>query len=150
MTAEKKNSSIGIDGWFKIIGITLTVATIIVGIYQYIHELDHQKRMEFKREVWKKQLDTYSRVCRYSGAIAANQKGEEFQKNINEFRSLYWGEMVLIEDKEVIGAMNGFYEAIDDYHPEDYRTTNSLKQKALVLARACKASSKRTWLSTAE
>jgi hypothetical protein len=134
------------DLTLKGIGLLLTLATILVGVWKYTDEQSYQHEMEFKRKMWQKQLDTYTQACKYSGLIA-NRPESNFEENVSQFGALYWGEMIMIEDDTVRSAMKEFHYAIHDYHPEDKHTHFKLKVKADALAKACKESSKRSWLS---
>lgn len=130
----------------KIIGTILTILTIFIGIFQYFHKLSHENYMEFKRSIWKQQIETYSEACRYAGLIAMNPDGPDFNKNLENFGGLYWGEMIVVEDSMVRHAMKDFYyAAYYDFEPKDPHSRNKLKFKAEKLAEACKSSSRDSW-----
>ena len=143
MTKEK---SLSVEFKFKIAGLLLTLATIVVSVWKYTNEQTYQFEMEFKRKIWQKQLETYTSACKYSGLIA-NRPAIDFEKNVGEFGALYWGEMIMIEDTIVGKAMKEFYYAAHDYNSEDENSEFRLKYKADALAKACRESSRRTWLS---
>lgn len=133
------------DLWVKIIGAFLTLLTICIGIFQYFHGQSHENYMEFKRNVWQKQLHTYTEACKYAGLIAMNPHDEEFEDNVKKFGGLYWGEMIMVEDSTVSKAMKDFYYAVIDFVPEDSNSHRKLKYKANELAKACRISSNKTW-----
>lgn len=133
------------DLWVKIIGAFLTLLTISIGIFQYFNSQSHENYMEFKRNIWQKQLNTYTEACKYAGLIAMNPHDDEFEKNVKIFGGLYWGEMIMVEDTTVSKSMKDFYYAIIDFVPEDPNSHRKLKFKANQLAKACRLSSDRTW-----
>ena len=143
---DSKETRVNYELYLKFISLVLTLANVSIGFWQYLDEQSFQYEIEFKRKMWQKQLDGYTEICKYSGLIA-NRPEVDFEENVNHFGSLYWGEMLLIEDTEVRDAMKDFYMAIHDYHPEDQDTHFRLKYKAKALADACRASSKESWLS---
>lgn len=134
------------DLTIKILGVFLTVSALIIGQFQYFHTLSSENELEFRRNIWTKQIHAYSEACKYAGLISTSTNNEAFNRNVQEFNSLYWGEMMLVEDSIVEAAMRGFYYAIIDYSKEDSQTRRKLKFKARQLADACRESSKQTWL----
>ncbi|MEB2777469.1 hypothetical protein SYJ56_19295 [Algoriphagus sp. D3-2-R+10] len=143
---NQQGSKVNWDLILKAIGLLLTLATILVGVWKYTDEQASQHEMEFKREIWQKQLNAYTEACKYSGLIA-NRPEVNFEENVGNFGALYWGEMIMIEDEEVRDAMKEFYYALHDYHPQDKNSQYKLKVKADALAKACRESSKRSWIS---
>lgn len=129
----------------KIIGIVLTMATIIFSLFQYFHKLSNENSMEFKRNIWKKQIEVYTQACKYAGLIAVNPNGEGSKENIKSFQALYWGEIIMFEDTKVEEAMKEFYLTILDYNPKDKKSEEKLKFKANELAKTCRESTKKTW-----
>jgi len=129
----------------KIVGTIITLLAIAIGIYQYFHRQAHENYMEFKRNIWQKQMATYTESCKYAGLIAMNPYDGDFEDNVKNFGGLYWGDMIMVEDSTVSKAMKDFYYAIIDFVPEDPNSEKNLKFKANQLAKACKASSERTW-----
>ena len=63
------------DIWVKVFGVGLTIASLFFGLYQYMDNQAHENKMEFKRKVWQKQLETYSKSCELAGLIAINPDG---------------------------------------------------------------------------
>ncbi len=151
----------------KFIAPILTVAGILVGVWQFSTEqsaqLQRQRdqiatgdKLDFKRRIWEKQLAVYSRLSNVVGKIASarykNNK-EKFGKDIDEFYGIYWGDMVYVKDDRVEQAMIDFRLEIEDFLKGENSELNSespedrLKIKAKALIDACRASSKETWFT---
>lgn len=131
--------------WLKAVGLLLTLATIVFGLFQYFHQLSYENSMEFKRKFWENQIEVYSNACKYAGLIANYSNQEEFEKHVKSFNALYWGKMIMVDDSVVENAMKEFYLAIKDFNPQDKKSGNKLKYKADQLANACRTSSFDTW-----
>lgn len=125
-------------------GIT-TLATIILGLFQYFHSQEQASELEFNRAVWKDQRDAYVEATKTAGSIASVSDNEIPQQLREEFLSLYWGKMSFVEDDEVVKSMKEFKLALGDHSPLDRHLVNDLKIKANELAIACKESSERYW-----
>ena len=142
----------------KIIAPILTIAGLLIGVWQFTKgqaaQLERQyqlsaenDRMEFKRRVWEKQQEAYMKISSVVGRIASgNQRKEELIKDITAFDSLYWGEMIYVEDKAVEQAMIDFHVEIQDFL-NDIGTKERLKQRAEALIQACRNSSRASWFS---
>lgn len=129
----------------KIIGVFITLLTIVIGLVQYLDKQSYENAMEFKRVMWQKQLSTYTQACKYAGLIATNPLDKDFNENIKNFGALYWGEMIMVEDSLVVKAMKEFYFATIDYSSTDPQSHMKLKFKAEQLAQACRVSSRKSW-----
>ena len=142
----------------KLIAPILTIAGLLVGVWQFTEgqsaQLERQyqlaadnDRMEFKRRVWEKQQEAYMKISSVVGKIASgNQSKEELMKDITLFDSLYWGEMIYVEDEAVEKAMMDFHLGIRDYLNE-IGTEERLKVRADALIKACRNSSRANWFS---
>jgi len=145
--------------WDVSLGIVapiLTVAGILVGVWTFIEGEQNRTRLEyemlarqsavdFQRTLWKEQLDTYREISKLAGQIAAHDgDSARFKQLVNEFHTLYWGTMILIEDVLVEEKLVEFNVEIRDYltgrsQPE------RLKTRAKRLVEACRESSEREW-----
>jgi hypothetical protein len=142
----------------KIIAPILTIAGLLIGVWQFTKgqsaQLERQyqlsaesDRMEFKRRVWEKQQEAYMKISSVVGRIASgNQSKEELMKDIIAFDSLYWGEMIYVEDKTVEQAMIDFHVEIQDFL-NNIGTKDRLKLRAEALIQACRNSSRASWFS---
>jgi hypothetical protein len=146
------------DVGLKIIAPILAVAGLLAGVWQFTREqaaqLERQyqliaenDRLEFKRKVWEKQLDVYMKVSNVVGRLASgNQSKDQLTKEIEQFDSLYWGDMIYVEDEAVEKAMIDFHVEIQDFL-KGVGTRDRLKVRADSLIRACRESSKRNWFA---
>ena len=131
----------------KIIAPLLTVTGLLLGVWQFTSGQAANDRLEFKRRTWEKQLDVYTKVCHVVGRIAAeNQQKNSLKKNIDQFYSLYWGEMIYVEDKDVEKAMIDFHLAIHDYL-NGVISDDTLKIRAKQLIDICRRSSRNQWFT---
>src|SRR5260370_37539061 len=115
------------DVGMKIVAPILTVAALLVGVWQFIRgqsaQLERQyqliaenDRIEFKRKVWEKQLDVDLKISSVVGRIASgDQSKDQLTKDIDQFNSLYWGDMIYVEDQAVEKAMIDFHVEIQDF-----------------------------------
>jgi hypothetical protein len=60
---------------------------------------------------------------------------------MGRFWALYWGELALVEDREVNDAMERFGEALK----KDNTTLEELQELSLALAHACRGSMANSW-----
>lgn len=127
------------DVWLGIVGPIITVAGVLVGVWQYIDGEERKAAYEHASRLWTKRLETYSEVAKQAGRIAAPSSPESAKAAFDEFMSLYWGEMILIEDPEVEGAMKDFRAEVEDYH-KGRSNADRLKIRADALMKALKTS----------
>lgn len=149
------------DIGLKIVAPILTVAGLLIGVWQFSREqaaqLERQyqliaenDRNEFKRKAWEKQLDVYTKVSGVVGRIASgDQSKDQMKKDIDQFNSLYWGDMIYVEDEAVEKAMIDFHVEIEDF-VKGVGTNDRLKVRANDLIHACRESSKRNWFAQAK
>ena len=128
------------------------VGGILVGLYQFNaaeeHRADqfnagekHRADIEFHRQLFLQRLSTYQSIATISGEIAATTNKKRIRELAGSFDAHYWGLMVLVEDKHVATAMWELHTELHDYLSElAWASDVRLKQKALALAQACRAS----------
>ena len=100
--------------------------------------LSEARRIEATRPFLEKQLDLYAEAARVCARIASAHDGAGA---VARFWELYWGELALVENREVEAKMVRFGQALQ-YMPED---RSELRHRALELAAACRASLARSW-----
>lgn len=100
--------------------------------------LSEARRIEATRPFLEKQLDLYAEAARVCARIASAHDGAD---TVARFWELYWGELALVENREVEAKMVRFGQALQ-YMPED---RSELRHRALELAAACRASLARSW-----
>ncbi|KQZ66209.1 MULTISPECIES: hypothetical protein [unclassified Lysobacter] len=100
--------------------------------------LAEARRIEATRPFLEKQLELYAEAARVCARIASAHDGADA---VARFWELYWGELALVENREVEAKMVQFGQALQ-YMPED---RSELRHRALELAAACRASLARSW-----
>jgi hypothetical protein len=140
----------------KVVAPILTVAGIIIGVWQFSRDQSAQlerqyaliaqnDRLEFKRKTWEKQLEVYSKIGDVVGRIAgADLSKDKLLREVEQFDSLYWGNMIHVEDSAVEQAMIGFHVEIADFL-RGISTKDKLKVRGDFLIKACQESSKKGW-----
>lgn len=96
------------------------------------------RRIEATRPFLEKQLELYAEAARVCARIASAERDNDA---IARFWELYWGELALVENREVEAGMVSFGQALQ-YMPSD---RSELRQRALELAGACRKSLARSW-----
>ncbi|MBN9662245.1 MAG: hypothetical protein J0H49_28870 [Acidobacteria bacterium] len=151
MTEERKRVW---DVWFGVLGPIITVAGILVGVWQFntgernrvelANRLLREKdTIEFKRKLWLDRVTTYRSIAELAGGIAASEKKDkDFLALVQKFRASYWGLMILVEDLEVRKQMVNFWADIHNFE-EGWTDANTLKVRAQQLGEACRASIER-------
>ena len=146
--ATKRRWDVGLG----IITPILTVAAIAWGVWKFTTEQTHQTKLlirssviEFERNLWKQQLDTYASIADVVGQIATNAEDDAaLKERLKYFESLYWGAMILVEDEAVEEAMIAFNQEVYDFR-SGWSNSNRLKVRAQRLIEICRTSSRETW-----
>lgn len=136
----------------------LPVRGIIFGFWQFsaeqeaikIRELEliaKNDSLEFKLKIWEKQLDIYMQLANLAGEISISTKDKTlFEEMVVLFNSLYWGNMIFVEDSEVQKEMTDFHVEILSFQRglRPNKAARSTK-RPYRLIEACKHSSRDTW-----
>jgi hypothetical protein len=143
---------LGITGSVLTVFATLTtVAGILVGIQQFNSGQRHntvlqnsllveKDRIEFKRRLWLERLNVYRAVAESAGKVVARlDDPEKLKEAAREFLALYWGAMILVEEKPVERAMIDFMLELRDLQ-SGWTTPNRVKTRADELLKACRKS----------
>jgi hypothetical protein len=146
------------DVTLKLFAPLLTVLALLVSVWQFTREqraqIERQYQLiaqndmiEFKRRLYDKQLDVYMKISTVVGRIAStDQNKDQLMKDIEQFYSLYWGEMIYVADENVEKAMIDFHVEIQDFL-KGIGTKDRLKERGYNLIQVCRESSKKTWLT---
>jgi hypothetical protein len=130
--------------WDVVLGIVaplLTVTGILIGVWQFNVGEQHRADLEFHRQLFIQRLDTYKAIATISGEIAATDDPATISRLAATFDAQYWGLTLLVEDAPVQDAMTAFHEELHDFlHDRKWTSNSRIKQKALTLAKACRAS----------
>jgi hypothetical protein len=129
----------------------LTIAGLLVGVWQFnrgevnrtrleYQLLDRKDKIDFERKLWLERLSTYRSIAEQAGKIAATKKQDKrFKEYVQGFDASYWGLMVLVEDSAVEQEMIEFHVEIVDYQA-GRSDGDKLKLRADELIKACRKS----------
>jgi len=127
----------------KVLSILGAVATFAWGMFQFVENNKVQsesRRIEATKPFLERQLKLYTEATQSAATLATSEKPSERAAAIKRFWSLYWGELALVEDKEVEKAMVALGNGLDQQ-----ASPKELKQLSLKLAWACRDSLALSW-----
>ncbi|MEM1045777.1 MAG: hypothetical protein AAGL24_06485 [Pseudomonadota bacterium] len=136
----------------KLATVLLTLAGILWGVWTFTQSQQQQTEMlarssliEFERQLWTRQIETYAQIAESVGKIVARlETGADADAAIQDFLTLYWGAMVLVEDATVESEMIAFNQELLDQRGA-WSTSDRVKRRALNLLEACRTSSRAAW-----
>jgi hypothetical protein len=97
---------------------------------------EHALRLKFYEE----QRPLYLKVCEVAAAIAAAERFADVKETVQTFRQLFLGQLNLAVDQQVQPALLDFSQALDREMGEGEAPSNDLRNKAVLLSRACRSS----------
>ena len=132
-----------IETTVKIVSTLVAVATFAWGVIQFTASQAQQaetRRIEATKPFLERQLAMYTEATRLASTIATTSDEKKKAEALDRYWSLYWGELALVEDARVEGAMVKFGEALNaKADPEKIRNL------ALALAHTCRDSLAASW-----
>ena len=146
------------DTAIKVVGILLAVAGFWDGIRRYndgraaeakaAAERSRQTAVvtlrESRRPFLERQLALYFEATKAAAQLSTLPPSPAWDKARQRFWELYWGELGLVEDAAVSGAMHGFGTGLKAFEAKQL-TQERLRSLALDLAHACRASLQDGW-----
>jgi hypothetical protein len=143
---RKRNWDVGLG----IVAPLVTVATVLVGVWQFTAGERNRVRLEqslvqkkddldFARRLWLERMKQYRAVAELAGKIVANLEEDKKKELMREFDAAYYGAMILVEDRDVEKAMVDFRVALKDFD-EGWIGVDRLKLRADELIKACRKS----------
>jgi len=130
------------DVTMKIVGACAVFVGVVVGLYQYIDKAG----MESRKPFLERQLVYYLDASSQAAILATSSDAKEINSAAAAFWRLYWGPLLVVEDKAVADAMVQLGRCLQERDIDKTRCDqNSLKQRALALARACRSSIETSW-----
>jgi hypothetical protein len=153
------------DFWLRMAGILGLVISAAVGIIEYIGTTRQQAALETNKFaadqgklLFEQQTSLYFRASQLAATIAIVSGGPERAKAVEEFEELYYGPMVIVEDRNDAPPAKGNQKA-DGQEPKYAKDRNvearmiafekcleqdcdreTLKQRSLELSDACRTS----------
>jgi hypothetical protein len=152
--ADPTEQSRRLDTALKVVGVVGTLAGFLWGIYTYQDtsrkQLERERveaaryaetrRIEATRPFLERQLKLYTEASQVAAKLAAPHDPGESAKARKRFWELYWGELALVEDRDVSAAMVAFGNAL-----RDGGDRNELELRSLDLAHAFRDSLADSW-----
>src|SRR5512147_518449 len=132
-----------LEAWVKVLTLLGGVVAFGWGVYQFIANQRSQsetRRIEATRPFLDRQLKLYTEATQAVATLATSSSNEELSSAKAAFCSLYWGELVLVEDKRVEAAMVQLGSAI-----KQGKLGSDIQSLSLELARACRDSLAESW-----
>jgi hypothetical protein len=129
----------------------LTVAGLLVGVWQFNQGEENKTKLEyrllaekdkidFQRKLWLERLSTYKSIAEQAGKIATTDKDDKsFKGLVQSFDASYWGMMIFVEDPVVERAMIDFHDELVDYQ-KGQSTGDKVKLRAQELVKSCRKS----------
>ena len=157
------------DAWVKWLTLVLGVAGFVIALYTYqsqqvaarqqnaemeknrVTRADSDAKAreeEYKRRFWERQIDLYAQAARAASTIATapDIKRADYTTARGRFDQLYFGELCIVESKEVAQQMVTFRTAILEYEKtSSAQNREALQAISLDLAHACRKSTEEVW-----
>lgn len=140
--------------WLELAGPVITACSIILGVWQFNREKSEEGKLEFRRNVWTRQIEAYGRLGEAVGAILNTgdtlnlhirpSEAPIFDSIASRFRSLQLGTLPLFQDSIVRRSIIEFGWTLRDYRSGD-KPYGDLWQAGTVLMETCKLSSDNSW-----
>jgi hypothetical protein len=142
------------DHWLKILGLFGALASFVWGVYQWRVKSDQElaqarfeadrvaasRKIEATKPFLERQLKLYTEVSQVAATLSTSSDTAERGRANKRFWELYWGELALVENREVEVAMVEIGEALGRSGPQ-----SELQQLSLRLAHSCRTSLDRSW-----
>jgi hypothetical protein len=143
------------DVWLGIVAPILTVAGILVGVWQFNRGENNRVKLEnelvikkdtveFQRKLWLNRLETYKAMITLAGNIVAAAEDKKtgdaaFDQLWRDLTASYWSQSIFVEDDDVAGPLRDFYTAVRDLRG-GWTGADEVKLHANALVQACRAS----------
>lgn len=138
-----QNSTMSLESTLQILTAIGAVIAFCWGAYQFLLTQRGQaetRRVEATRPFLDKQLKLYTEATQAAATMATSKSPEEIRAARNKFFLLFWGELVMVEDRHVESAMVELRNALNAG-----KEGAELEQLSLRLARACRNSLAESW-----
>lgn len=142
------------DRTFKLLGLLGAIGSFVWGVLVWGDNRQRElrasqweqqraaetRRVEATKPFLERQLRLYTEATQAAASIATSENPKKVAEATEQFWQLYWGELAMVEDRGVEGAMKQLGDALS---ASSDRT--ELQQLSLRLARACRVSLDRSW-----
>lgn len=131
----------------KFVGAIVTIGGLALGVANYLSTIRRDvdtRNLEARKQYLTRQLDLYTDATRTAAKLSTSSRdSSEGVTAERRFWELYWGELSMVENREVEGAMKNMGDCLrGDCNgcPQ-----SDLKQCALAVAHACRRSLAESW-----
>jgi hypothetical protein len=114
------------------------------------HDMEQKEReiqsalRESQKPFLERQLDLYLQASGTASKLSTLENGPARDEARKRFWQLYWGELSLVEDKEVEAAMVHFGRALTQFENHEIERSE-VQEKSFELARSCRKSLEQSW-----
>lgn len=136
----------GGNGWFYRIQQFVRFAAPIGALVVFINgviQFKNSQEDDFRRTYWQTRYDIYKALVASTSAVINAPDSTSRAEAERIFWQNYWGEIVMVEDHHVYGAMREFGLAIDRAVYPD--SLEALRLKSFHVGQACRRSLEETW-----
>jgi hypothetical protein len=130
------------------VGKALTAIAIILGggwtVYQYLDGRSYQlttARIEAQKPFLDKRLQLYIAVTSAAATIATSKNENDVAKAKEQFWNLYWGPLILVDDRTIEHSMQQFGDCVQD----NKKCDAALVELSRGLALSCNRSLTHDW-----
>jgi hypothetical protein len=143
------------DVYLGVIAPILTVAAILVGVWQFNRGEENRvllennlvvkkDAVEFQRKLWLNRLETYRTMINLAGNIVAAAEDKKtsdttFDQLWRDLTAIYWSQSIFVEDADVGQRLRDFYTTVRDLR-DGWVDADKVKLKATALVSACRES----------
>lgn len=152
------SASSQLEQWLKVLGVAGAIASFVWGVFVWkekseadrdlqrieAQRLAESRRIEATKPFLERQLKLYTEATEVAAVIATSGDDRQRSEALERFWQLYWGELALVENREVAKAMVVLGNAI-----KANASRGELEQASLQLAKACRRSLDNSWGITA-
>ncbi|MFT7772054.1 hypothetical protein [Roseateles sp.] len=131
------------DLWLRLLSVLGAVCVFGWGVYQFVMTQRAQmetRRIEATKPFLERQLKLYTEATQAAATLATSKVDSELELAGKKFWSLYWGELALVEDRQVEAAMVQFGRVL-----QSGGAGQELALASLQLAHACRESLAESW-----
>jgi hypothetical protein len=132
-----------IETWVKILSMLGAIVMFVWGVYKYFQNEQQRvenRRVEATKPFLDRQLKLYKEATQIAAVLATTRDLNEKDLTAKRFWELYFGELALVENKDVEAAMTDLKEGLAADAP-----SVDLQRYSLRLAHACRISLDQSW-----
>jgi hypothetical protein len=133
--------------WLALVAPIVAAFGFFLAVLKYFNDrtAERERRLfEANKPFLDRQLELYFEAVRTARTIATSGDPAAVAAATTRFWELYWGDLALVEDEDVEGAMVCFCEALENSAP-----AAELKHCSLALAHVCRESLAKSWKAPA-